>query len=394
VSDATRATVRAATTPFHLGYQRGFDGMRGAAVLMLLVYHALLVTSREPSLVSGAYLWVEMFFVQSGFLITSLLLEERESSGRINLPRFYWRRVLRLFPALMLTCAFVAVYMLVASPVDDTAYAWREVWTSLLYVTNWYSAFDPGVFPAFLSHTWSLAIEFQFYLVAPLIVLLALRMRLSMRALSVTFAALAVVTSGVMFGLSFGTSLNRLYMGTDTRAGALLIGMALAAAAHDGLFQRLHPRPVRITGIVGAVVFLLLVATVKGSNVALYRGLFLLCSVAVAAVLVAVVLQPGSFVPRILAVRPLSSVGRMAYGVYLWHWPVLFALSERYRLEPAVLLLLGTVITLTIAACSYHFVERPLLMRFAVRRPRPSTTVPAPDVAHPAGTGAPVAAGD
>jgi peptidoglycan/LPS O-acetylase OafA/YrhL len=212
--DASRADARPHTAPFRLGYQRAFDGMRGAAVLCLLVYHTLIAHSRDPGAVRGAYLWVEMFFVQSGFLITSLLLEERANTGRINLRSFYWRRALRLVPALLIAAAFVSAYLLTASEHKGDPMAWREVWTSVLYVLNWFAAFSATYFPFYLSHAWSLAIEWQFYLVVPLVLLLAMRARLNTAQLAVACATLALGANALMFGLSFSAPQHRLYMGT------------------------------------------------------------------------------------------------------------------------------------------------------------------------------------
>jgi peptidoglycan/LPS O-acetylase OafA/YrhL len=374
--DASRAGARPETARFRLGYQGAFDGMRAAAVLCLLVYHTLIAHSRDPGVVRGAYLWVEMFFVQSGFLITSLLLEERAATGNIALRSFYWRRALRLVPALALAAGAVSVYLLTVSEHEGDPNAWREVWTTLLYVINWFAAFSATYFPYYLSHAWSLAIEWQFYLVAPLLVLVAMRARLSARGLAVACTAAALGTTALMVGLSFSQPQHRLYMGTDTRAGALLIGMALAAAAHAGLLQRVDRRALVGAGTAGAIVFVTMVATVSSRNVALYRGLFLLCDVAVAAVLVEIVRSPRALVPRALSVRPLQAIGRMAYGVYLWHWPVVLVIAEKTDLGWVPALFVGTLVTFVIATLSYRLVERPLIERFSSGRHRRHTREP------------------
>jgi peptidoglycan/LPS O-acetylase OafA/YrhL len=354
-------------TPFRVRYMPGFDGMRGAAVLALIVYHTLLIHSRPTGIFSGEFLWVEMFFVQSGFLITSLLLQEHRATGTIAVRAFYWRRATRLIPALLFVSAFVSFWLLTFSH-RRTYGAWREVWTTVLYVSNWFDGLKPSPLPYYLPHTWSLAIEWQFYLVVPLLLLLVWRIGMSAEQLVFASVALALTSTALMIGLSFSTSTHRLYMGTDTRASALFFGMGLAAAAHAGWLERPSARVVHIAGAVCTAAFIVLTMVLHVDGLALYRGGFLLTDIAVIGMLVLVVREPNAKLSQCIGWEPLRRVGIISYGVYLWHWPIIMIISEKTHLGVLPALLLAAVITLAIATFSFRCIERPVMSRLVPTR--------------------------
>jgi peptidoglycan/LPS O-acetylase OafA/YrhL len=206
-------------------YVPALDGLRGLAVVVVMIYHA------APELLPGGFLGVELFFVLSGFLITSLLLKEHDRSG-IQLGRFYMRRALRLTPALIVMLASVVLLSWVALSGDAFRNTVSDAAFSLTYIFNWVRASDPGR-SSFLGHTWSLCIEEQFYLLWPLllpaITMIGRRDRLTERLL----VAVAAIVLWRMVLSNFASPM-RIYNGLDTRADGLLLGCALGAAIHDG----------------------------------------------------------------------------------------------------------------------------------------------------------------
>ena len=227
-----KTTAPEASTRSHptIPYQPALDGLRGAAVAAVLLFHGGHLT--------GGYLGVDAFFVLSGYLITSLLVEELATTGTVSLLGFWGRRLRRLLPALLLVLLAVAAYAAVVAPADQLAAIRGDALATLGYVANWRQVFTGNDYfalfasPSPLQHTWSLAIEEQFYLVWPL-VMLALNRRRSARAVARRTLALSLVLAAASFvtmlALADPADNTRVYYGTDTRAASILIGAALAA---------------------------------------------------------------------------------------------------------------------------------------------------------------------
>ncbi|MDQ1630971.1 MAG: hypothetical protein QOJ32_144 [Frankiaceae bacterium] len=354
---------------------RALDGLRGLAVLAVVLFHLGLTA------VPGGLLGVDVFFVLSGFLITGLLVSERRRAGYISLRTFWVRRWRRLLPALLLTLVAVAVLAQLFSDPAQVAGIRDEAVATLAYVSNWqailagHSYFDV-VAPSPLRHTWSLGVEEQFYVVWPLVAVLVLRR--SERLLFVVAVAGAAVSAGLQVGLAeTGVGLDRLYYGTDTRVQALLIGAALAVALHGRAPLRQRARHgIGLLGLAATVGLVVLVTSVSGTAGWLYRGGFTLVALATAAVVAAATTVPTGLLARAFSVRPLAYLGRISYGVYLWHWPVVVYLTPaRLPLSGAALALARVGVTLLVAAVSFHFVEQPIRrggLRAFLSRTRPA----------------------
>ena len=212
-------------------YRPGLDGLRALAVAAVILYHG------QVSWAKGGFLGVDVFFVLSGFLITSLLLTEHEKTGRIGLTAFWSRRARRLLPALFLVLAAVALYAVVWAQPSELGTIRGDGLASLLYVSNWKfiytgaSYFQAFQSPSPLTHTWSLAIEEQWYLLWPLAVILMMRVfRGNRKTMTAAIVGLALASATLMAVLFHpGSDPSRVYYGTDTRSQALLVGAALAA---------------------------------------------------------------------------------------------------------------------------------------------------------------------
>jgi peptidoglycan/LPS O-acetylase OafA/YrhL len=352
------------------------DGVRGLAVAAVLAFHG------GVSAVAGGYLGVDAFFVLSGFLITSLLLTEHAGSGRIDLLAFWARRARRLLPAFLLLIAVVLPVSRWVLPPEELSALRADALAALAYVANWRlmdrggGYFAQTATPSPLQHTWSLAIEEQFYLLWPLLVVVLLLATRRMDAVGRRWLIVACCLAGVATStvtaavLSFGADADRLYYGTDTRAAALLVGCALAAALTGRPRRRRPPRLLGAAALLGAVGTGWLWATADGPPAWLYRGGLLVAALGVAAVIAHAVLSPASPTARALSLPPLTLLGRISYGVYLWHWPLFGWLNaERTGLTGVPLLTLRCAATLAIATVSYLAVERPLRQCRWARRP-------------------------
>jgi peptidoglycan/LPS O-acetylase OafA/YrhL len=373
-------------------YVPGLDGLRALAVIAVLGYHFAI-----PQM-GGGLLGVSIFFTLSGFLITSILVTTWERTGGLELRRFWLHRARRLLPALVVV---LVVVLAVTAIVDASSLSkrWDETVSAIFYVNNWAtilgggSYFDYFAGPQPLEHLWSLAIEEQFYLVWPLLLLLLLR-RLSGRLVVVAKVTIGLAAvSFVLMAILAQPALDntRAYEGTDTRAGELLVGAALALVYRPSRVRTPPPAGVRIAvdavGIAALFVMLWMVVSTSFYSLSLYRGGFLLLSVATALV-VAVVSYPGSLLGSAFAVPPLQWIGERSYGIYLWHMPVV-AFTPPSLLDgvSVSLVVLQLALTLALAALSWRLIENPIRQHGfigALRRPVASTSLLAPTPPTPA----------
>jgi peptidoglycan/LPS O-acetylase OafA/YrhL len=361
----------------------GIDGLRALAVLGVMVFHADWLHAQ------GGFFGVDLFFVISGFLITRLLLAELDRSGTISFRAFYLRRARRILPAMFAVIAGAALAAVVLAP-DALPLLRVDALASALFVTNWHFIFQQLSYFEYigrqplLQHLWSLAIEEQFYLLWPLIVL-ALASRGGRRVLGVVAVALAAASAAWMgvladrLGFPESMDIGRVYFGTDTHAMGLLAGAALAAAA-PGISAWAHGtgedgggvrRTGMLLGIAGLAGTLFLFSQVSENHPWLYPWAFVASAVFSMAAIVAC-LMPGPF-GALLDAQPLRWIGERSYGIYLWHWPVFMLTRPGVDIEltqgPAFAL--RCALTFALAAASYRFIEAPILGRSL--RPLPVT---------------------
>ena len=388
-------------------YIPALDGLRTLAVVAVVLYHLNLTWAQ------GGLLGVTVFFVLSGYLITRLLINEVSKTGRIDLKSFWIRRIRRLFPAVVtvvvVTCALCTIFnhvMLTKMRPD--------ILPSLLFFNNWWQiAQDVSYFnalgdPSPLTHFWSLAIEEQFYLVWPPLLLAMVSMHMSKpntRRVVLGLSAVSAIAMMVLYNPAADPS--RVYYGTDTRVFSLLLGAwmafipdrdlaparlvhhlgldrlagsgkrgkhnvdehgkdngsaADASQAPSGALARFwsSPASIDLLGIVGLVGLAAMVAFTNGYTAFQYRGGTLLCSVLTLMVIAACV-QPQGLVARALAAEPLVWIGKRSYSIYLWHYPLLLLMNPVANINdtPWWHYILQVLLVVAVAECSYRFVEEP-----------------------------------
>lgn len=355
----------------------GLDGLRALAVLSVMIFHF------APRLLPGGFVGVDVFFVLSGFLITTLLVREYRARRTVSLVRFWVRRARRLLPALglvVVTCTAAAA--LVGG--DLLVGIGAQVAGAATFTSNWVyiadgSTYSGGLAPQIFANLWSLAVEEQFYLVWPLAVLAALALRITRRRALLLAGALAVASAVAMALVHApGTDPTRVYYGTDTHLFGLMIGAALAfwhQRPGQATLVRDTPRTTTAVGarlvvgagILGAAVLLVAMLRMPWDDDVTYRGGLVLVSLATAGVINLVLHAPrlGSVLDR----GPFGWVGARSYGLYLWHWPV-FVLAAAlagggglYASPGPWVAISATLVTFCVAALSYRFVERPVLGR-------------------------------
>jgi peptidoglycan/LPS O-acetylase OafA/YrhL len=337
---------------YPLGYRPALDGLRACAVLPVLLFHG-----GAPGFGWG-WVGVDLFFVLSGYLITRILLQEQAATGRIDLLGFYRRRALRLLPALALLCAAFLVY---AAVIGVAWHGAREVLVVTFYVGNWTRAFGLGL-PQYLGHTWSLAIEEQFYMLWPLLMIaLAAGARVPSALRVVAIMIVAVAGWRILLHL-WGAHPDRLYNGSDTRADALLVGAALA------LVLALPARAARLAALAryawlpAVVVIVALPALLPWDHRLMLLGGYSMLALAAAIILTAA-LDDGPSARRLGDPR-LVWIGQRSYGLYLWHYPIMLAARTQFQVPEGVTLTLIEVAgAFLCATLSYRFIERPLLAR-------------------------------
>lgn len=348
-----------------LPYLPVLDSLRALAIIPVLLYHT------GMNWLPGGFLGVEVFFVISGYLITSLLLAEWQQHKGINLPAFWLRRARRLLPGLFLLLVTTLATAVLFLP-DEIARLRGDAFAAAGYVSNWYlilhqvSYFETVGRPSLLQHLWSLAVEEQFYLLWPLLLALVLR-----RGRVLTVLAIALLGAAASIALMWilyhpGADPSRVYYGTDTRAAGLLIGAALACVWMPGQVQS-STGPT--DGVFADVIALLALGELAWCfrflnpyQSTLYHGGFGLVSYVTAMLIAALVHPYARLAPYLLKRRVLCWIGQRSYSLYLWHWPVFMVTRPRLDLplDGLPLLVLRLAMTLVISELSYRCVEMPI----------------------------------
>lgn len=344
-------------TTSDLSYRPHLDGLRAVAVVMVFFFHA------TPTSYGAGFLGVDVFFVLSGYLITRILIEEWSRSGTLDLGRFYSRRVRRLTPALAALLIVMLIRELTAGSILTFGDRMQEVFSTALYYANWnLIAASDDYFGGFaeaspLRHAWSLAIEEQFYFVWPLVVWGLLRLT-GRRTVAIGVAAVVSILSVLSMWQTFeNDSVSAAYYRTDTRVHGLLVGAILGAAYAR---RRLALRP-SLGWVVGPTLGVLLILswTWDAASSTYFSGGSLLVATLSALLIAGLEESPDRGFARVLASPPFVALGKISYGFYLWHWPVILWFPASDALGVAI----QFALSLAAATISWFVVEQ----RFSAR---------------------------
>ncbi|MFI5958021.1 acyltransferase family protein [Cryptosporangium sp. NPDC051539] len=342
-------------------YSPGLDGIRALSLIAILLYHGGVETFE------GGFVGVDVFFVLSGYLITSLLLVEHDRTGTLHLKNFWIRRARRLLPALVVMVGAVLVLFPLLG-VEWPPSTRGDALAALFYVSNWWFVLrgesyaqayeDPSPF----QHTWTLAIEEQWYLLLPLVLLVLFRTPLGRRALGWLLAVAALGSAAVMAAVQSSSDGSRAYYGTDTRLQALLVGAAAACLLASPVGRRIVGSTiVAVLGWAALAGLLIAFVVADQTDPRMYQGGFLLVSVLSALVVAAVIGAQRMSPDVLLSWRPLVVLGVLSYGIYLWHWPVYLLLNPaRTGIDGIALLVVRLAVTGLVSVVSFLVVERPL----------------------------------
>ena len=356
----------------HISYRPGLDGLRAIAVAAVFLYHSRI------DWLPGGFLGVDLFFVLSGYLITSLLLVEWEARNRIDLRRFWLRRARRLLPALVVvvlgSLALAAIFAR-----QDLAHTRSDAVSSLLYYTNWHeiianrSYFNLMCNPSLLQHTWSLAIEEQFYILWPLILVPCLVLIGRKRLPMLVIAGIAASAALMWILYNPNSDPSRVYYGTDTRAFLLLMGILLALVWPWIERMRRAVPLIELLGVAALVGTVLLFRNLHEFSPTVYRGGDLAAAFCFV-VLIGAVAHPGTGIGPALGIAPLRWVGERSYGIYLWHWPIIVLVAGVNTRPSPGIVVAEAALVLVAATLSFRYIEEPIrsgrLQRRLAQHPR------------------------
>lgn len=344
------------------------DGLRTLAIISVIFYHL------GFNWYKGGLLGVTIFFVLSGYLITGILINEIGTSGKINLKRFWIHRVRRLFPAICIVVVAVALLCILFNHLLLTKMK-PDIIPSLVWMQNWWyilrdmSYFESLGAPSPLVHFWSLAIEEQFYLIWPLVLIGAYKLGFNnklIRRICVGLAVLSALAMVIMYNPNADPT--RVYYGTDTRAFSLLIGAWLAYVwpwhnLESGIapLRKLSTKHFDIIGGVSLGALILIMIFVDGLSPAMYYGVLFLTSLLSAAI-IATLVVPDSQLAKVFAFKPLVWVGKRSYGMYLWHLPIILLLVSALNVNGDEIWfgILVIAIVIAVSALQYKYIENPI----------------------------------
>ncbi|WP_414044298.1 acyltransferase family protein [Macrococcus sp. EM39E] len=348
-------------------YFPGLDGLRAIAVIAIIIFHV------NPKWLPGGFLGVDTFFIISGYLITTLLIKEYENSGSINLVYFWYKRIKRLLPP-VLFMMFIVIQYIIFFERDLFFQVKKDMYAALVYASNWWYIFDGlDYFQSLearpLKHLWSLAIEEQFYLLFPFLLLILFKLFKKKINVFIVFLIVSLLSMGIMWILyDPSKSISRIYFGTDTRLQTLLLGAMLALVWPAYKLRENPPRVlvwiIDIIGLMGSVFLIRSFFFYTEHSASLFQGgLYILGVFTLLCIMASV--HPNTLISKIMSHPILMWIGQYSYSLYLWHYPVIVLIHSHYIQGqiPWYVDVFSLIVTFIMAIISYRFIEQPFRKR-------------------------------
>lgn len=346
---------------FTLGYRPELDSLRATAVIMVMFYHGFwFISTFAVEHFASFFISVDIFFISSGFLLTSLLFEEKHRNGKVSFKGFYKRRALRLIPSLVFVLSCHLIYVVITG--RSLRNEFIAITIIVTYVANYASAYMRKDILLFsFDQTWTLSVEEQYYLFFFPLLLLVHRFVTRFRSLFIVLAVGIVLAAGWRFYLAMATSVpsQTLYLRTDTRLDILLLGPAAAVLLQCGLRRARWVNAAALVSLVGLIWFLI-IGSIHDRWV--YQWGYPLIALAITTIVVWFVSGPDTPIHRMIRVRPAVWIGKVSYELYLVHLPIFLALANA-GLEGPVGFAVAFTASFAAAAFTYHFVARPFMKR-------------------------------
>jgi peptidoglycan/LPS O-acetylase OafA/YrhL len=365
-------------TQFKLGHRPELDGIRGLSVLAVMAWHVAI------PFVKAGNIGVDVFFVLSGFLITTLLLQEWGKTGTIGLKNFYVRRALRLFPVLFVVMLLYAIYAFFYEPPETAVNTYKYILATLFYVANWVQVIF-GLHHPVLGHTWSLAVEEQFYIFYPLLLLGFLRLKINQRWLLLVFAVIIADVLLNRYWIWQGeASYDQAHMSLTTRADALLVGCFVSVMVVNGLIptKTWTVILVRILSVCSALLLCWLIIGGVSDEIYYKYGVASLAAICVGFVILDLMGRPLKLMQKFLQNPALVWTGRLSYGLYLWHIPVFFMLGIHNTWSGIQVQGLRFIAVFLVAAASFYLIEQPFLKLKGKYSPSEKPSVNIPEISN------------
>ncbi|MCE4956533.1 acyltransferase family protein [Macrococcoides caseolyticum] len=348
-------------------YFPGLDGMRAIAVIAIIIFHL------NPKWLPGGFLGVDTFFIISGYLITTLLIKEYETNGSINLLHFWYKRIKRLLPP-VLFMMFIVIQYIIFFDRELLYQVKKDMFAALVYVSNWWYIFDgldyfQSLEPRPLKHLWSLAIEEQFYLLFPFVLLLLFKYLKKKSNILLLFFFISIVSMAIMWMMfDPAKSISRIYFGTDTRLQTLLLGAMLALIWPAYKLKNNPPQwmvwSIDIIGLAGCIFLIRSFFVFTEHSASVFQGGLYFLGLFTLFFIMAIV-HPDTILSKVLSIPVLTWIGRYSYSLYLWHYPIIVLMQSHFIQGqiPWYVHLLSLILTVIMAIISYQLIEQPFRRR-------------------------------
>lgn len=336
---------------------QAFDGLRACAIAMVLLYHASTPFSQ------GGFIGVDIFFVLSGFLISTLIVREIGLTNKFNFFSFLKRRTIRLFPALafMLSVVSISIYYVYPQQYPNLA---LDLISGITYSTNWiraYSWHEPNLY---FGHTWSLAVEQQFYIIWPLILFVSLRSRYWLKTVLLVSFIIALASIFWRYYLISVDGISRIYFALDTRVDGLMFGCIMGITLSIDACQKQLEKIFLLMRYPAILFIFFLFFNANHADINFYKVYLPFLNLAACVVIGDICLNSSSWLGKVLGYSWIAEIGVLSYGIYLWHYPIFRVILDLGFNKSIIVFVFGGLLSTILAGISFYYIEKPIQKYF------------------------------